>query len=315
MPSKTFEAADYIQPLNMNGLAGRMLYIPSTTKKKREILLIYGHHASLERIAGVAEFLARYGNVTVPDLPGFGGMDSFYKIGQKADLNNMADYLASFIKLRYKNKQITIVGLSLGFMVITKTLQKYPEIARRVNLLISVVGLISKKDFRFNRRTYFALRWGSSLFSHWLTSAFVKHLILRKTLIRLGYALAEGVFIKGEHSKVQNISKEERRSRIDFEVGLWQSNDVRTYMNMGVTMFTLNLAGKHVDLPVYHVLLDGDRYFDSTNVEIHMRQIYKDYIPVKVHAPTHAPSVIAEASEISHYIPPQLRKILNKEPD
>ncbi len=314
MPNQNFNAEDYIFPLNINGLRGRVMHIPSTKGKKREILLIYGHHSSLERIGGVAEFLSAYGNVTVPDLPGFGGMDSFYKIGEKASLDNMADYLASFIKLKYKNKQVTIVGLSLGFMIVTKTLQKYPDIAKRVNLLISVVGLVNKEDFVFSKRTYLMLRWGSSLFSHRLTAAFVKYFILRKTLIRIGYALAEGVFIKDEHSKVRNIDKEERKHRINFEIGLWQSNDVRTYMNMGLTMFTLNLAGKHVDLPVYHVLLDGDRYFDSTNVEVHMRQIYKDYKPIKVEAPNHAPSVVAEASEIAHYIPPALRKLLNKDP-
>lgn len=315
MNDKQFVVEDHIHPLNINGLSGRMLFIPSKRNKKRQIMLIYGHHASLERIAGVADFLANYGDVTVPDLPGFGGMDSFYKIGQKADLDNMADYLASFVKLKFKNKQVTVVGLSLGFMLVTKTLQKYPDIAKKVNLLISVVGLVNKDDFRFKTKTYLALRWGSSLFSHRLTAAFIKYFVLRKTIIRIGYALAEGIFIKGEHSKVRNIDKQERKNRIDFEIELWQSNDVRTYMNMGLTMFTLNLKGKRVDLPVHHVLMDGDRYFDSTNVEVHMREVYSDYIPVKVTTPTHAPSVIAQANEISQYIPPKLRNLLNKDPE
>src|SRR5581483_6795608 len=75
--------ADYIVPLNMNGLQGRMLHLPAPAGRKREILLLYGHHSSLERWWGIAQVLNRYGAVTMPDLPGFGGMDSLYKIGRK----------------------------------------------------------------------------------------------------------------------------------------------------------------------------------------------------------------------------------------
>src|SRR5438105_4219930 len=98
---------DFIVPLNINGLQGRMLRRPSTTKKSREILLIYGHHAVIERWWGLVENLAQYGNVTVPDLPGFGGMQSFYKINTKPDIDAFADYMAAFIKLRYKQKRVT----------------------------------------------------------------------------------------------------------------------------------------------------------------------------------------------------------------
>src|SRR3982751_3045218 len=96
---------DYIRPLEMNGLTGRMLHMPAPKNKKRDILLIYGHHSCLERMYGVAEDLNQYGAVTMPDLPGFGGMDSFYKIGMEPTLDNLADYLAAFIKLRYKGKK------------------------------------------------------------------------------------------------------------------------------------------------------------------------------------------------------------------
>ena len=40
-------------------------------------------------------------------LPGLGGMDSFYSIGLKPSLDNMADYVASFIKLSYKRKKVS----------------------------------------------------------------------------------------------------------------------------------------------------------------------------------------------------------------
>src|SRR5215218_498478 len=116
MPKTTFKnAADYIVPLNMNGLEGRMLHVPAPAGKNREILLLYGHHAMLERWWGLVENLSEFGSVTMPDLRGFGGMDSFNKIGRYPNIDAFADYLAAFIKLRYKRKRITIIGISFGF--------------------------------------------------------------------------------------------------------------------------------------------------------------------------------------------------------
>ena len=115
--------ADYILPLHMNGLSGRMLRIEPPKNTKLEILFIYGHHASLERYFGVGELMNRHGGLTVPDLPGFGGMDPFYKIGEKPTLDNYADYLASIINLRFKNKRFIVAGYSLGVVIITRMLQ------------------------------------------------------------------------------------------------------------------------------------------------------------------------------------------------
>src|SRR3990167_463621 len=129
-------SADYILPLYMNGLSGRMLRLPAIAKKKREILLIAGHHTSIERIMGVAEYLNRYGPVTSPDLPGFGGMQAFYKINEKPDLDKLADYLASFIKFRYHGQRFTIMAISYGFTVATRMLQRYPDITNKVDLVV-----------------------------------------------------------------------------------------------------------------------------------------------------------------------------------
>src|SRR5579864_9132625 len=136
--------ADYIMPLNINGLQGRMLRMPPPEGKRLEILFIYGHHARLERYFGVAELLNRRAGVTVPDLPGFGGMEPFYKIGQKVNLESLADYLAAFIKLRFKNKNFVIAGYSLAVPIVTRMLQKYPELGKRINMVVSIAGFTHK---------------------------------------------------------------------------------------------------------------------------------------------------------------------------
>lgn len=164
--------ADYISPLHINGLSGRVLRLPAPPKKTREILLIYGHHASLERMFGIAEDLNQYGSVTMPDLPGFGGMNSFYKIGMKPTLDNLADYLAAFIKLRYKRSKITIIAVSFGFVVTTRMLQRYPHLTSKVNLLVSAVGFSHRDDFNFSRGRYLFYRSIAAVFSNRLGAAF-----------------------------------------------------------------------------------------------------------------------------------------------
>lgn len=312
MAKPILKAAErFLVPLNMNGLQGRMLRIPAPKNKKREILFIYGHHTSLERIFGVADILKDYGSVTIPDLPGFGGMESFYKIGEKPTLDNMADYLASFVKLRFPRKRFTLAGYSLGFMVVTRMLQKYPEIARQVDLLISVAGFTHKDDFKFKRRNFLILRGGASFFSRRLPAAFAKYIIFRGPFIRLGYRIGEAISF---NAKLATQNETNRAQRIGFEVYLWQCNDLRTYMDIAVTMFKLNLTGEHVNLPVVHVSVDNDHYFSNVQVEQHMRSIYTNFKLVKAEAEVHSPSVIATAEDAAPFVPPALRRILSKKP-
>lgn len=312
MPGRKKVAADYILPLNINGLQGRVLRMPAPKGKNREIMYVYGHHASLERNFGVAEYLNKYGGVTVPDLPGFGGMDSFYSIGRTPSLDNLADYLASFIKLRYKKQRFTLTGLSLGFMVITRMLQKHPEIAKQVDILVSFAGFVHKDDFKYKKSTYYLFRGGTWLLSKRLPAAFIKYVAFRSIFIKAGYAIFEPLFIDKKNTKIRGADKQQRAERINFEVYLWQCNDPRTYMDIAHTMFTLNLLGEHIDCKVYHVAVSSDRYFDNVRVEQHMRSIFKDFELVNAKLPAHAPSIIATAKEAEPYVPSPLRQLLNK---
>lgn len=308
MSRKTkLKVEDAITPLDINGLNGRMLRLLAKGSKKREILLVYGHHASIERMIGFVEELNKYGTVTLPDLPGFGGMESFYKIGEKPTLDNLADYLAAFIKLRYKRRRITIFGMSLGFLIVTRMLQKYPEIAKRVDLLISIVGFAHHEDFILPRRIRWPLRIMSSIFSRKYTAWFLKTFILRSFVIRTCYAL-----VADNHSKLKDANKQEQIRRIDFEVKLWQINDIRTYMDTTITMLRADTCDILVPLSVYHVAVDIDRYFDNHRVEQHLGVIYKHVYVINANQQAHAPTVVATAKEASSFIPPELRKLLSK---
>lgn len=309
MPKASKSPADYILPLYINGLSGRMLRLPPPAGKKREVLLIAGQHTSIERIFGVADYLNRYGGVTSPDLPGFGGMEPFYKIGEKPTLDVMADYLAAFIKLRYKNKQLTIIAVSYGFSVVTRMLQRYPEITKKTSLLISISGIVNQKDFRWKRHNFILLHGASWILSQRIPAFLAKNISVYTPVMKTLLRIAEK-----KHPKLKAVSKTELNDRIDFEMGLWKANDFRTWLATCRTMFTLELSGKHIDLPVHHIAVDDDHYFDDTRVEQHMRKIYTDFFLVKTKLPAHAPTILATPKDVAPFVPPKIRLLLSKDP-
>lgn len=299
--------ADYILPLYINGLEGRMMRVPAKRGHKREILYLYGHHSSLERWWGVVEELSKYGNVTVPDIPGFGGMQSLYKIGQPATIDNLADYLAAFVKLRYRNKKVTIVALSLGFVIATRMLQRYPDLIKKVNMLISVVGCAHKDDFTFSRRRAFSYRLAGRILSMRLPAYCFQHFVLRPSVIKRVYHYGHS-----SKEKFIGISGDEFDRTMDVEVVLWKINDARTWMKTTLEMLTMDNCTKRIDLPVLHVAAKKDRYFNNTKVEEHMRRIFNDFQIYYTKVPNHAPTIIADAKTAAPFIPTKLKRKLAK---
>ena len=302
--------ADYIAPLVINGLHGRVMHLPATKRSaNREILLLYGHHSALERMFGIAQNLSQYGSVTMPDLPGFGGMDSFYLLREKPSLDNMADYLATFIKLRFKKRPITIGGMSYGFIIVARMLQKYPELSQQVNLLISMVGFMHHDDFKLSKRKQLVYLTTARLFSGAIGSTIVRYTALLPFVLKTIYRVQAN-----SHPKMKGASPEELNKRLDFEVFLWHANDVRTYMFTSATLLTVDITNIKVDLPVVHVAVDADQYFDNRHVKKHLRQVFTTVTTFKAHMENHAPTVISDAKEAGQFIPKELRKLLAKKP-
>lgn len=299
--------ADYIVPLNMNGLQGRMLHIPAPKNKKREILLVYGHHSSLERWFGLAKVLNRYGAVTMPDLPGFGGMDSLYQIGQRPSIDNLADYLAAFVKMRYKRKRVTIVGMSFGFVIATRMLQRFPDLVKKVDLLVSLVGFAHKDDFIFGRSRYWLYRLGASFFALPGAASFFRAVALHPTVLRTVYGKTHNA-----KKKFADLDAGEFKQMMEVEIWLWRNNDVRTYMYTTVQFLKFDNCQSQVPLPVWHVGTENDHFFDNQLVEQHMRIIFSDFHGMRINLTKHAPTVIATAKEAAPFVPAKLRQILNR---
>ena len=309
MARRKKDAADYILPLNINGLQGRMLRLPAKKKGQREILFIYGQHSSLERWWGLAEEFNKFGGVTMPDLPGFGGMTSLYKIGKDASIDNLADYLAAFVKMKYRRRKVTILAMSLGFAVVTRMLQRYPELTKNVDFLGSIVGFGHYEDFVFskNRRRFY--RYASAFFSFKLPAAFFQAAFLQPFYLRRAYKHSR--FAK---EKLSQLSGDEFKRTMDMEIILWRINDLRTQMKTNNEMFKLDSTNVPIDLPVWHVASKKDRYFDHNKVEEHLRRIFNDFSIAYTNDPNHAPTIIADAKDAAPFIPPELRRKLSRKP-
>lgn len=310
MGKKALNLEDYIFELNMHGMHGRMLKVPSAKKnKQREILLVYGHHALIERWAGLVENLQSYGPVTLADLPGFGGMDSFYKIGQKPDLDSMADYLAAFVKMRYKRKRITIVGISYGFIVATRMLQRHPELVKKVDLLVSIVGFMHRDDFLFKptQRKFFSK--AARFFAARPIPFVIRYGLLNKFAIK-------NIYIRSPFGRRRFLEMEatDFSTMIDFEVKLWQANDVRTHWATTSEFLCLDNCKKKIDLPIWHVAASNDHYFNNYNVEQHMRVVFSDYTKVTMRSHAHTPSVMGDKKEMAVMLPAKLRRELARQP-
>lgn len=308
MPDNIAAAAEYIVPLNINGLQGRMLRRPSSSKKRqREILLVYGHHAVLERWWGLAQNLSQYGNVTMPDLPGFGGMESFYKVDTRPNIDAFADYLAAFVKLRYRRKRVTIYAISYGFVVVTRMLQRYPELAKKVDLLISFAGFMYKDDIHYGGRKKRFYAYVARFLATRPVAILIRYVGLNKLVLRNLY-----VTFPNSKRRMVEISPEEFERNIDFELILWQANDVRTHWLTTSEFINLNNLDRHVALPVVHVVSENDHYLDNLKVEQHMRQIFSEYTQFIARTKAHVPSVLADKAAMGVMLPPGLRRLLSE---
>lgn len=298
--------AEFIVPLEMNGLNGRMLHLPAPKNHSREILFVYGHHSTLERWWGVVQDLNRYGAVTMPDLPGFGGMESFYKMGERPTIDAMADYLAAFIKMRYKRRRFSVAGLSFGFVVVTRMLQRYPELAKKVDILVSVVGFAHEDDFIFTKPRMLTYRSGARFFSWLLPSIFFRNVLLHPLALRAVYARTYNA-----RQKFESVDASKRKQIMDFEIHLWHQNDVRTHMATSAEFLRLDNCQRRVDVPVHHVSVKADRYFNNHMVEQHLQVIFSDFTGYESKMDNHAPSIIADVKTAAPLLPKKLRKLLS----
>jgi len=101
---------------------------------------------------------------------------------------------------------------------------------------------------------------------------------------------------------------------VEFEVVLWQANDVRTHWLTTSEFLKLDNCNVRVDLPLWHVASQGDHYFNNEIVSQHMQVVFSDYHQVTATTKAHMPSVLADKKGLAVLVPPALRHVLNAKP-
>jgi hypothetical protein len=184
-------------------------------------------------------------------------------------------------------------------------LQRYPELTKKVDFLVSAVGFSHYDDFVFTptrRRTYVA---ASKFISKKPVAWLFRYTGLNPWVLRKVYHKTFNA-----KKKFAGADEELAERMMDMEIILWHANDVRTHFYTTEQMLTVNNCDKRVDLPVWHVGAGVDQYFDHHRVEQHMRVIFNDFYETRVKSDRHAPSVIADMKEASAFVPTSLARTL-----
>ena len=305
MSKKYVRPAEYIVPLNINGLEGRMLNLGGRNKNNRsELMLVYDLNSNLERWWGLVVALSRYGNVTMADLPGFGGMDSFYTIGSKPTIDNLADYLASFVKLRYRRKKLSIVAIGFGFCVVTRMLQRNPELKSKVSLVACINGYAHKDDFipsgPNQRLKTISYRVGASL----LIINILKLVMNNPVALNLRFRPAVS------SNNIRKIADEQFITK--FRIDLAKENDLRTKIYLAWELLNLDNCDRSVALPLWHITLGHPREVNPKLVEQHLRVIFRDYTHLPSKLIRTLPLVLNDEKMAIKFIPARLRRELKK---
>jgi pimeloyl-ACP methyl ester carboxylesterase len=223
-------------------------------------------------------------------------------------LDNYADYLAAFVRMRYKKRRITIVAISFGFVVATRMLQRYPDLAKRVDLVVSMVGFMHRDDFVYKPRKRWLMRMASGFFSLRPVSWIFRYVFLNGPIIRTVYAS-----LPNGKRRLSSMNPIEARAMLDFDVGLWQLNDVSTHWRTTYEFLGLDNCRQQISLPVWHVGSKNDHYFNNDIVEQHMLVVFSSCTMLTMDAKAHTPSVTGNKAEMAIMLPSRLRRELSRQ--
>jgi hypothetical protein len=305
MSKKYVRPTDYILPLNINGLEGRMIHVEADAKaKKSNLLVVYDLNSNLERWWGLVVGLKRYGNVTMADMPGFGGMDSFYSISSKPTIDNLADYLASFIKLRFRRKKLTIIGIGFGFVVITRMLQRNPDITNKIINVISLNGYAHKDDVNTNSTNLALKKLTYSVGTTKLISKILSVILNNNVALGIKYRNKNNTEDKQKHLDDQFINQ--------FKIDLYKETDYRTMLDVSRQLLELDNCNKRVNNTVWHVRYGDKTMLNHKILEQHLRVIYSEYNEQESKLTRNVPFIFNDDKLAVKILPPKLRRSLKR---
>lgn len=303
MSKKYVNPLDFIKPLNINGLEVRYIYIPARSKRnKSNLLVVYDFESNIEKWFGFLIALSRYTNVTMVDLPGFGGADSLFKINLKPNLENMTNYLSTIIKLKYRRKKLNILGIGFGFTLVTKMIEDYPDIASKINNVISINGYVHKDDFNFKAIDKFVL-----YFNYFISQ--VKILSnLKDILLKNNLYLSK----KFDQDYFKLYPKTTFPYLAQFTQDLYRETDLRTLSYLKYQQLKLDLCRlSRIEIPMWQFNINPPKYLNTRRIEQHLKIVYSSYHHLSLNI-RKLPFVINQEKIGLKMIPNKLKNILHK---
>lgn len=300
----------HIKEYEFKGLRGRYGYWGARSKSaKRTFVLIYGQHANIERLKPLVDIFTRYGDVYVPDNPGFGGMESSYKIGEKPTLAFYGDHLNNFLTNYVPtDRLLTIVGISFGFQVAAECLYRHPSLQPDVEHIVSLMGFVKPSDFIMSP-TYkvplvYMLAWpGKS----WLGSELFKRIATEKTVV------ATYMATKPIQVKLKSLSRNDAKKYAKEQARLWIDNDPRTHASTGWDFINKNdISSYKLPVNAIHLGVPKDHIINSASVRSSMKKMFKHLLSYDLHIENHAPLDVEDENDIEKFIPPGLAIVLSE---
>lgn len=300
----------HIKQYIFHGLKGRYGHWPAnSTSAKRTFVIVYGQHASIERTMSLVEALKEFGDVYIADNPGFGGMESSFKIGQYPDLELYAKHLVNFIDKHVTHgRQLTLFGISYGFQIISETLHRYPRLYPRVEDVVCFVGFVQPSDFRMPPSYRLPMVYlGALPGKTWLGSKLFQA-IIRKKVVVLAYLLSKPIQVKFKRLKAS-----EAKRYAGEQADLWVLNDHRTH---GATAWDFvkknNLTGHRIPLNILHLGIPNDHIIDNDRVRQALKVMYQHLDAYDLRMEYHAPIDVDTPAKVRELLPEVLMKYWSK---
>lgn len=287
-----------IHPVHLAGLSGRLLRAEARDASGREILLVYGLHASLERIADLAGSLAAYGTVACPDLPGFGGMQPLARLGDSPS-QSLGEALSKVVETIYTGgERFTIVAVSFGVAIARQMLDRRRDLSERCDLLVSLAGVCSGDQLRVSRSARRALRGIARAAARPVPAAVVRTTLLRPR------------FIMTAHRRAVRDGTVER---LALEVQLWQRTDWRTRMEcMAELLSGCASDDRTQSVRVHHVFPPWDRYVRHERVVDALRRSHPAVTVSAASGCRHVPEALSGPSAWDRFLGDAVRRLLEQ---
>ena len=183
-------------------------------------------------------------------------------------------------------------------------LQKYPEIAKKVDVVFNVSSFAHHDDLKVTGFKKFRLRFYTKFFTYNLPSTIYRGILLRPHLYnRLSKRMRD-------IQQKSNYDPKEFKTKYNLDLKIRKKMSVKTQMFTLNELLHLDNCQHVIDLPLWCVngLHEGHLFLD--NVDQHLKIIYKSVHKVKLKKHPVDLFMSYSSEEIDQMMPARLKKVL-----